>query len=114
MRVLQGGGGLVDRDLVAADFARQRGPFRLAREEVESGLRASATQRSQKRQKQVAVEFHCRCLSLEFVRAVRAETEHVLDEYLVVDQADLRAVLIELKPDAAELGRVPVDHGGIA
>jgi len=38
MRVLQGGGGVVYRHLVAAQLLRQRAPLRLAGEDVERGL----------------------------------------------------------------------------
>ena len=38
VRVLRAGGGGVDGDLVAADFGRQRAPFRLAGEDVEIGV----------------------------------------------------------------------------
>ena len=39
VRILEGRGGGVDRHLVAADFLRQRAPFRLAGQDVERGDR---------------------------------------------------------------------------
>src|SRR6266849_3316930 len=49
----------------------------------------------------------------ELVRAMRAKTHDVLEEYLVIRLAVPRVVARELQPDAAELARVPVDHGGV-
>src|SRR6266851_9403338 len=49
----------------------------------------------------------------ELVRAVRAKTHDVLEEYLVIRLALPRVVARELQPDAAELARVPVDHGSV-
>src|SRR5256885_13096456 len=53
-------------------------------------------------------------VSLERVRAVRAEAVDVLQEHLVVGHADARLVGSELQPDAAELAGTPVDHQRVA
>src|SRR5438034_5981324 len=48
------------------------------------------------------------------MRAMRAKTEDVLQQYLVVGRAGARLVGGELQPDAAELGRAPVGHHAVA
>src|SRR5262249_8963238 len=50
---------------------------------------------------------------LEFVGAVRAQAEDVLEKHLVVGCVRARLVLRDLQTDAAELARAPVDHHGV-
>src|SRR5262245_66416334 len=51
---------------------------------------------------------------LEFVRAVGAQADDVLEEDLIVGRVRARLVLRVLEPDAAELARAPVHHDGVA
>ena len=60
MRILQRGGRLVDRYFVAADLVRQRRPFRLARENIDSGVRVGCPRSRAARLDKLQCAFHVR------------------------------------------------------
>ena len=62
MRVLQCGGSLINRNLVAADFLGERSPLGLAGEHVDGGMSLSSDERYRKRHRQAECEFHWCCL----------------------------------------------------
>src|SRR5262249_34497951 len=68
-----------DVDLVAADFLRQRLPLRLARKNVESRVSGSGEKRKYRNQRKFVHGG-----ALELMRAVRAEAEGALQDYLVI------------------------------
>src|ERR1019366_7837904 len=103
MGILQGGGGAINGNLVAAKLLRQCAPLRLASENFElreRRLRQQHRERQGSRYRQdesTQLDYcsvHCNSFFhiSELVRAVRAKAHDVLQEYLVVGHTQLRFV----------------------